>query len=124
MENFVDIISQVGSIINPFLISIITLFMFYDAKKRKELASASKAEIANISSFAVEWKNLYESDKKEIAELNAKIDSLYDDIRELRNINDGLQTEKNNLVLKNQALEFMKCEVRGCPKRQPPSEYM
>lgn len=33
-------------------------------------------------------------------------------------------TEKNTeLVIKNSALEFRKCNKHGCPDREPPSEF-
>ena len=97
--------------------------MFHDQKKRKEEASARKAEAENITSYADEWKELYEKKENKVHELDAKIDQLYVEknedrqrIRELMEKNAALEVDKIKL-------ESRRCDVKGCENRQPPSDY-
>ena len=97
--------------------------MFYDSKKRREAAQAEKAEADNISQYAAEWKELYEKKEAKVHELDTKIDQLYLEKNEDRGRIRDLQSKNAKLELENQALNFKKCEVRGCKDRQPPSDY-
>lgn len=97
--------------------------MFYDQKKRKEEAAARKAEADNITSYAAEWKELYEKKENKVHELNAKIDRLYVEKNEDRQRIRELMEKNTELELKNQMLEVMKCKKRGCTDREPPSDY-
>lgn len=49
-------IRAIIEVITPLLTMLLGAFMFYDAKKRKEMAAAKKAEAENITSYAAEWK--------------------------------------------------------------------
>ena len=99
------------------------MLLFYDSKKRSEAAKAKlaeaearKAEQDNIVGFAEEWKELYEKKELKVTELEAQVDEDRKRIREL--------TEKNmQLTLELQKAEFLKCEVKGCKDRQPPTGY-
>ena len=58
--------------------------MFHDARRRKEEATAQKeeaiarkAETDNITSYAAEWKELYEKKEAKVQEQDKKIDQLY-----------------------------------------------
>lgn len=89
----------------------------------KAEADASKAEADTISSYAAEWKELYEKKEKKVIEQDAKIDQLYAEknedrlrIRELMEKNTALEIEKLKL-------EVRRCDVKNCEKRQPPSDY-
>ena len=97
--------------------------MFYDQKKRKEEATARKAEADNITSYAAEWKELYEKKENKVHELDAKIDQLYVEKNEDRQRIRELMEKNTELELKNQMLEVMKCKKRGCTDREPPSDY-
>ena len=97
--------------------------MFYDQKKRKEEAAARKAEADNITSYAAEWKELYEKKENKVHELDAKIDRLYVEKNEDRQRIRELMEKNTELELKNQMLEVMKCKKRGCTDREPPSDY-
>lgn len=98
---------------------------FFNRKyeKRREDASADKAEDENIKSYAAEWKELYEKKEKKVSELDAKIDQLYAEKNEDRIRIRELMQKNQELELKIQYLEIMKCKKRGCPDREPPSDY-
>lgn len=123
MEQFSQIITMIGGIVATILIPLIGAFQFYDSKKRKEAAAAKKAEAENITQYASEWKELYEKEEAEVHELDIKIDQLYLEKNEDRERIRDLQAKNAKLELENQALNFKKCEVRGCKDRKPPSNY-
>lgn len=123
MEQVSQIITMVGGAIATTFLPLLGAFMFYDSKKRREAAQAEKAEADNITQYAAEWKELYEKKEAKVSELNAKIDQLYIEKNEDRERIRDLQSRNVKLELENQALNFKKCEVRGCKDRQPPSDY-
>ena len=123
MEHFNQIIALIGGIIATVLLPLMTAFQFYDSKKRKEAAAAKKAEAENITQYAAEWKKCYEEERKVEEELNRKIDQLYKEKEQDRERIRDLQSKNVKLELENQALNFKKCEVRGCKGRKPPSDY-
>lgn len=130
LEQLSDIISMLGSAVTGIAVPLIGILMYRDFKKRTEAAKAKQAEAEarkveeeNITTRAEEWRKLYEEESDERKKRDEKIDLLYQEkeadrqrIREL--------TEKNlKLTLDLQKAEFMKCEVKGCDKRQPPTGY-
>ena len=130
LEHLSDIISMLGSAVTGIAVPLIGVLMYRDFKKRTEAAKAKQAEAEarkveeeNITTRAGEWRKLYEEESDERKKRDEKIDLLYQEkeadrqrIREL--------TEKNlKLTLDLQKAEFMKCEVKGCDKRQPPTGY-
>ena len=123
MEQISQIITVVGGIVSTILLPLIGAFQFYDSKKRKEAAAAKKAEAENITQYAAEWKKCYEEERKVEEELNRKIDQLYKEKEQDRERIRDLQSKNVKLELENQALNFKKCEVRGCKERKPPSDY-
>ena len=123
MEHFNQIIALIGGIIATVLLPLMTAFQFYDSKKRKEAAAAKKAEAENITQYAAEWKELYEKKEAKVHELDTKIDQLYVEKNEDRERIRDLQSKNVKLELENQALNFKKCEDRGCKERKPPSDY-
>lgn len=114
---------MIGGIVATILLPLIGAFQFYDSKKRKEAASANKAEADNITQYAAEWKKCYEEERKVEEELNRKIDQLYKEKEQDRERIRDLQSKNVKLELENQALNFKKCGVRGCKERIPPSDY-
>ena len=130
MEYLSEIISMIGGIVTSIALPLLGVFLFFDSKRRGEAAKARQAEAEarkveeeNITTRAEEWRKLYEEESDERKKRDEKIDLLYQEketdrqrIREL--------TEKNlKLTLDLQKAEFMKCEVKGCEKRQPPTGY-
>lgn len=123
MEQLSEISNIIGGIVTIILLPLLGVFMFYDQKKRKEEAAARKAEADNITSYAAEWKELYEKKENKVHELDAKIDQLYAEKNEDRQRIRELMEKNQELELKNQSLEITKCKKRGCPDREPPSDY-
>lgn len=123
MEQLSEIFNLLGGAVTSVVLPLLGVLLFYDSKKRSEAAKAKlaeaearKAEQDNITSYAAEWKELYEKNENQMAELEAQVDEDRKRIREL--------TEKNmQLTLELQKAEFLKCEVKGCKDRQPPTGY-
>ncbi|MCC8186483.1 MAG: hypothetical protein LIP08_02950 [Bacteroides sp.] len=84
--------------------------------KRKEEADATGMEIANKQK-QVDWleSRLLERDKK--------VDSLYIELRQEqeKTMQQTDQINKLNLALMEAGIK--RCDIRGCDRRQPPSEY-
>lgn len=85
---------------------------------RKEIKENKRIE--NEKSLSDGWKELAEGKQARISTLedtvdrkDEKIDALYGEIAELRNIIDHLRTE-------NAVLKVYKCVKVGCIERQPP----
>ena len=71
-------LQTIHTIINLLCTSgFITTFLYYGSRKRKEAALASQEENKAISSYADEWKELYERSNGMVVNLNGKVDSLY-----------------------------------------------
>ena len=125
MEHFSQIITMTGGIVATILIPLIGAFQFYDSKKRKEAAVAKKAEADNITQYAAEWKRCYEEERAVEDTLNKKIDQLYKEKEEDRKRIRELLDKNTQLELKNQALEFIKCNnALKCIDRDPPNEFI
>lgn len=77
MEELNELFNITGGIVTTILLPLFGVFMFYDSKKRKAAAEARKAEADNITSYAAEWKELYEKKEHRVVELDSKIDQLY-----------------------------------------------
>ena len=122
-EEILRIINALGSLLTGGGLGVLTFLFFFDSRKRTEAAKAKQAEAEakkieedNITSYAEEWKALYEKKEQRVLKLEAQAEDDRKRIREL--------TEKNmQLSLELQKANFMKCEVKGCDKRQPPTGY-
>ena len=123
MEQISELLSSVGGAVTTILLPIIGVFLFYDSKKRKAAAEARKAEAENITNYASEWKELYEKKEGRVAELDAKIDSLYAEKNDDRMLIRELSEKITALEIENLKLTVKRCDVKGCPNRQPPSDY-
>lgn len=124
MESVIDTISGIASSI---LLPLISVFLFYDSRKRKEEAQAHKEELEvkkteadNITSYAAEWKELYERKEKKVLELDAKIDHLYLEKNEDRKQIHELMGKNTALEIEKLKLEYQKCLRDDCGKRLPP----
>ena len=94
-----------------------------EADASKAEADASKAKADTISSYAAEWKELYEKKEKKVIELDAKIDQLYLEKNEDRQRIRELMEKNAALEVDNIKLESRRCDIKGCAKRQPPSGF-
>ena len=130
MEELNELFNITGGIVTTILLPLFGVFMFYNSKKskaaseaRKAAEEARKAEADNITSYAAEWKELYEKKEHRVVELDSKIDQLYAEKNEDRQRIREL-TEKNaTLEIEKIKLEARRCDVRGCSGRKPPSDY-
>lgn len=120
---FLQLVNALGSLLTGGGLGVLSYLFFFDSKKRTENARAKQSEAEarrmeeeNITSYAEEWKMLYEKKEERVLKLERQAEDDRQRIREL--------TEKNlQLSLDLQKANFMKCEVRGCQSRQPPTGY-
>lgn len=129
-EQLLRLINAMGSLLTGGGLGLLSYLFFFDSKKRTESAKAKQAEAEarkieeeNITTRAAEWRKLYEEAHDECKELNAKIDQLYlekeDDRKRIRE----LQEKNTAQSLDLQKADFLRCEVKGCANRQPPTGY-
>ena len=123
MDYITQIISWISQAASGIVLPLWSLLLFYDARRRKEYAEARGAEADNITQYAAEWKELYEKRDAACAVKGTKIDWLYQEKASDRQRIRDLQEKNAALALENQALRFRECKVRGCARREPPSEY-
>ena len=76
-----------------------------------------------MSSISDEWQELYKKAEEKLAARDAKIDQLYAEKESDRQRIRELNEQHNALKMEHQAAKFKECTVRGCEKRQPPSNY-
>ena len=126
MEQFNGLIQLLSSFITLVLLPVLLVRSKHRAsvaEADKSEAEADSAEADNITSYAVEWKRLYEQKAEKETELNTKIDALYTEITSLRDRLRDANEQISKLTIDNQSLQFRKCNKRGCPERTPPSEF-
>lgn len=112
-----DWITLIGTLGGLELIKwVANFFVNRKTNARKEDAAADSLENENYRK-QVNWL------EERLSHRDAKIDALYMELR-------GEQSEKMNLIhklhqeeLKNKDMETKKCLIRGCTRREPPSEY-
>lgn len=85
-------------------------------KRREDEASVAAVENENRRS-QTDWL------EKRLAERDAKIDALYAELREEQSLRIGEIHCRHEAELKLTDAEARKCLVRGCDRRQPPSQY-
>ena len=78
-----------------------------------------------VIKYTIEWKRCYEEERAVEDVLNKKIDQLYKEKEEDRKRIRELLDKNTQLELKNQALEFIKCNnALKCIDRDPPNEFI
>lgn len=122
-------VNLIITVVNSIAIPILSGAIYYNSRKRKEAAIASQEESRAIATAADGWRNLCEKrdddvrkKEDEIKAKDAKIESLFDKINLLRDRCSDLENKCHELMMLNQELEWNKCEVNGCSKRQPPRD--
>ena len=80
-------------------------------------------EIENEAKQSDEWRKLYEEMKGEVKERDVKIDELYIQINNHRDVEITLQKKITQLEVSNTKLQLTHCQVKGCVNREPPSGY-
>lgn len=127
IDQLLRMVNAVGSMLTGGGLGLLSYLIFFDSKKRGEVAKAKQAEaeskaaeIDNINTYAKEWKELYEQRDKRVDELNKKIDSLYATIDDDRQRIRELTEENTNLRLDGVTY---RCEKLECSLRIPPNAY-
>lgn len=112
-----DIFTLVGAV--GGIQGIVEFGKWWYARKtevRKEDADITAIENQNRRS-QIDWL------EKRLAERDAKIDTLYAELRKEQTLRIGEIHQRHEAELHLAEAEAHKCLVRGCPQRQPPSEY-
>lgn len=95
---------------------IVNFYVNRRTNARKEDASADAMENENERK-QIAWL------EERIAQRDAKIDTIYIELRQEQAVHLEDIHKKHELELKLKEAEIKKCDVRGCPRRQPPSDY-
>lgn len=113
----------------PYIITALSAFFGSTILMYKQ--NKQKAVLENEAFEGEEWKKLYEEEKNRVLYWEQKYDELQnkrDEIEELLNKHRDekaqLRVQLMDEKVKNEQLDRMKCEVRGCANRRPPSEFM
>lgn len=95
---------------------VVNFYVNRKTNARKEDASADAMENENERK-QVAWL------EERIAQRDAKIDTIYVELRQEQSAHLDDIHKKHELELKLKEAEIKKCDVRGCTNRQPPSDY-
>lgn len=90
---------------------------------RKEDASADGMEIQNLLNIIKAQTEQIDNQEKRMGARDEKVDFLYRENNKLRSEQLDLIREKHELELRLKEAEIKKCDIRGCDRRQPPSDY-
>ncbi len=101
----------------------VTFWVNRKTNARKEDASADGMEIQNLLSIITAQSTQIDNQEKRMGVRDTKVDFLYSENNKLRSDQLELIREKHELELRLKEAELKKCDVRGCIKRQPPSDY-
>ena len=101
----------------------VTFWVNRKTNARKEDASADGMEIQNLLSIITAQSAQIDNQEKRMGVRDTKVDFLYSENNKLRSDQLELIREKHEMELRLKEAELKKCDVRGCIKRQPPSDY-
>ena len=101
----------------------VTFWVNRKTNARKEDAGADSMEIQNLLSIITAQSAQIDNQEKRMGVRDTKVDFLYSENNKLRSDQLELIREKHELELRLKEAELKKCDVRGCIKRQPPSDY-
>lgn len=95
---------------------VVNFYVNRKTNARKEDASADAMENENERK-QVAWL------EDRISQRDAKIDALYIELRQEQAAHLDEIHKRHETELKLKEAEMKRCDVRGCDKRQPPSDY-
>lgn len=95
---------------------IVNFYVNRKTNARKEDAAADAVENENERK-QVAWL------EDRIAQRDAKIDTLYVELRQEQSAHLEEIHKRHEVELKLKEAEMKRCDVRGCQNRQPPSDY-
>lgn len=123
-----EILSLVGSLVNTVGIPALGGLLYVDSRRRAEAAKAKQAEAEaraaeedNITSYAAEWKELFEKEERRVSEFKAEVQRLNEQVDEDRKRIREMQAEIAGLKIEAYKATQWKCEVKMCPNRVPPT---
>lgn len=90
--------------------------LFWRQNKNIKHQEAKQAEHETQHAYVEEWKELYQKKEERVNILEEKLDK----VRHERN---EAVAKTAELKLENERLQWSKCTVNGCKKRQPPHYY-
>lgn len=112
-----DILTIIGGI--GGIQGIIELAKWWRRRKtqdRQDIADVESKENEN-DRRQIDWL------EKRLAERDAKIDRIYEELRTTQNAHLDEIHAHHETQLRLKEAEYKKCHKRGCPDRQPPSDY-
>ncbi len=115
--NSSDIITLVGTV--GGIQGLVEVGKWWQSRKldrRKEEAGVTATE-NQVTRSQIDWL------EKRLAERDAKIDAIYSELRKEQTLRIGEIHQRHEAELRLADAEARKCIIRGCPQRQPPSEY-
>lgn len=115
--NIADIITLVGTV--GGVQGLMEVGKWWQSRKldrRKDEADIAEHENENRRS-QIDWL------EKRLAERDAKIDAIYAELRKEQTLRINEIHQRHEAELRLAEAEARKCLIRGCPQRQPPSEY-
>ena len=121
LNEWLAIIGAIGG--SSTLTWAVTFWVNRKTNARKEDASADGAEIQNLLTVINTLKEEIARITSEKSKRDEKVDYLYAELRKSEEKVLDLIREKHELELRLKEAEIKKCDVRGCPNRQPPSDY-
>lgn len=94
----------------------VTSFINRKTNSRKEKASADSLEKENERKH-IDWL------ETRLAQRDAKIDALYNEVRIIQSEKQNLIHEKHKTELDLKEATIRRCDVRGCSNRKPPTNF-
>lgn len=112
------------------ILSIPTILRKAKAEAKKAEGEAKATDMDNMQKAIDQWMKIADERQEENqqhiqreAEMNAKIDSLYETISTWRDKYNAKSDELSKLEVYKATNEVKLCMVRGCDKREPQSGY-
>lgn len=115
--NITDIITLVGTV--GGIQGIVEVGKWWQSRKlnrRKEEVGVAATE-NQVTRSQIDWL------EKRLADRDAKIDAIYAELRKEQTLRISEIHTRHEAELRLAESEAHKCLIRGCPQRQPPSEY-
>lgn len=95
--------------------TLTTLLFYPQTRKQKRIENETKQ--------SEEWKKLYMESQEQCSAKQAKIERMYADFGLKAAADLEAQKEHAKISVENAGLRILKCEVPGCPKRDPATGY-
>lgn len=116
-------LEQIITALVGMLCGNIMMFLLLPQKRKAENLKNEAQNLENEAVQSEEWQKLYNEEREQINKLNAKIDSLCEELTKSRNENYTFHEQLTEAKIENTKLKFLKCERPACSQRQPPTGY-